>query len=160
MNLLRFFFFCGNITCEIVCHIGMYKEWNSHLVIHDVTTSYIECLDSSAYIVHTRSLREPHWHKEGQFASLTIFRGSFDATSNCFIQLHWHMIHQTLHIRISGNEELIIYRWNLLCTCVFINQSNSQCLTHCGGVMHICVSKLSIIGSDNGLSPGQRQAII
>ena len=25
---------------------------------------------------------------------------------------------------------------------------------------HICVSKLSIIGSDNGLSPGRRQAII
>ena len=27
-------------------------------------------------------------------------------------------------------------------------------------VMHICVSKLSILGSDNGLSPGRRQAII
>ena len=25
---------------------------------------------------------------------------------------------------------------------------------------HICVGKLTIIGSDNGLSPGQRQAII
>ena len=25
---------------------------------------------------------------------------------------------------------------------------------------HICVSKLTIIGSDNGLSPDQRQAII
>ena len=25
---------------------------------------------------------------------------------------------------------------------------------------HICVSKLAIIGSDNGLSPGRRQAII
>ena len=26
--------------------------------------------------------------------------------------------------------------------------------------MHICVSELTIIGSDNGLSPGRRQAII
>ena len=25
---------------------------------------------------------------------------------------------------------------------------------------HICVNKLTIIGSDNGLSPGRRQAII
>ena len=33
-------------------------------------------------------------------------------------------------------------------------------LTHWGRVMHICVSKLTIIGSDYGLSPGQRQAII
>ena len=33
-------------------------------------------------------------------------------------------------------------------------------LTHWGWVTHICVSKLTIIGSDNGLSPGRRQAII
>ena len=33
-------------------------------------------------------------------------------------------------------------------------------LTHWGRVTHICVSKLTIICSDNGLSPGRRQAII
>ena len=33
-------------------------------------------------------------------------------------------------------------------------------LTHWGRVTHICVSKLNIIGSDNGLSPSRRQAII
>ena len=33
-------------------------------------------------------------------------------------------------------------------------------LTHWGWVTHICVGKLTIIGSDNGLSPGRRQAII
>ena len=33
-------------------------------------------------------------------------------------------------------------------------------LTLWGQVMHICVSKLTIIGSDNGLSPGRRQYII
>ena len=33
-------------------------------------------------------------------------------------------------------------------------------LTHWGRVTHMCVSKLTIIGSDNGLSPDQRQAII
>ena len=33
-------------------------------------------------------------------------------------------------------------------------------LTHWGWVMHLCVSKQSIIGSDNGLSPGRHQAII
>ena len=33
-------------------------------------------------------------------------------------------------------------------------------LTRWGRVTHICVSKLTIIGSDNGLSPGRRQAII
>ena len=33
-------------------------------------------------------------------------------------------------------------------------------LTHWGLVMHICVNKVTNIGSDNGLSPGRRQAII
>ena len=33
-------------------------------------------------------------------------------------------------------------------------------LTHWGRVTHIFVSKLTIIGLDNGLSPGRRQAII
>ena len=33
-------------------------------------------------------------------------------------------------------------------------------LTHWGWVTYICVSKLTITGPDNGLSPGRRQAII
>ena len=41
------------------------------------------------------------------------------------------------------------------------NQFTIWCaLTHWGRVTHICVGKLTIIGSDNGLSPGRRQAII
>ena len=37
---------------------------------------------------------------------------------------------------------------------------NKPMLTHWGWVTHICVSNQTIICSDNGLSPGQRQAII
>ena len=37
---------------------------------------------------------------------------------------------------------------------------NISRLTQWGRVTHICVSKLTTIGSDNGLSPGRRQAII
>ena len=33
-------------------------------------------------------------------------------------------------------------------------------LTHWGLVTHICIGKLTIIGPDNGLSPGRSQAII
>ena len=36
----------------------------------------------------------------------------------------------------------------------------TRALTHWGQVTHIYVSKLTIIGSDNGLSPGQSQVII
>ena len=41
-----------------------------------------------------------------------------------------------------------------------INHVMSWCLTHWGRVTHICVSKPTIIASDNGLSPGGHQAII
>ena len=37
---------------------------------------------------------------------------------------------------------------------------NQEYLTHWGRVTHICVGKTIIIGSDNGLSPSRRQAII
>ena len=35
-----------------------------------------------------------------------------------------------------------------------------MCLTHWGWVTYICIGKITIIGSDNGLPPEQRQAII
>ena len=38
--------------------------------------------------------------------------------------------------------------------------SRQMGLTHWGRTMHICVGKLTTIGSDNGLSPVRRQAII
>ena len=67
--------------------------------------------------------------------------------------------------------------WSLMCLthlgsscCMFSRHFNSlSCgslacmrtvLTHWGRVTHICVGKLTIIASDNGLSPGRRQAII
>ena len=41
-----------------------------------------------------------------------------------------------------------------------IAKTSVDTLTHWGRVTHICVSDLTSIGSDNGLSPGRRQAII
>ena len=38
-------------------------------------------------------------------------------------------------------------------------QLENYMLTHWGLVTHICIGNLTIIGSDNGLSPGRRQAI-
>ena len=47
------------------------------------------------------------------------------------------------------------------CVLIQLNTLRLACsLTHWGRVTLICVNKLTIIGSDNGLSPGRRQAII
>ena len=57
-----------------------------------------------------------------------------------------------------------VLRWNLgslhLHNKIPCNWGHKSLLTHWGRVTHICIVKLTIIGSDNGLSPGRRQAII
>ena len=56
------------------------------------------------------------------------------------------------------------YPKNTICRWVQWNQQSDtrldDFLTHWDQVTHICVGKLTIIGSDNSLSPGQRQAIV
>ena len=43
---------------------------------------------------------------------------------------------------------------------IILSMAQHAVLTHWGRVTHICINKLTIIGSDNGLSPGRCQAII
>ena len=82
------------------------------------------------------ALRLPKWHKyrTGQISQPT--------------KKHGHS-----HYTLVWLANVISWAWpNNLDTLSF--------LTHWGRVTHICVNKLAIIGSDNGLSPGWRQAII
>ena len=61
------------------------------------------------------------------------------------------------------NHSLIFHdkRFHYLCLAVLFRDDRILLLlTHWGRVTHICVSRLTITGSDNGLSPGRRQAII
>ena len=60
--------------------------------------------------------------------------------------------HQTCDKTLS---ETVMASFINVYTSLSLDESN-----HWGHVRHICVSKLSITGSDNGLSPGRRQAII
>ena len=66
-----------------------------------------------------------------------------------------------LAVGYGWNFQLKLGMKNLKCI-GSLDRDHIQCdmnLTHWGRVTHICVSKLTIIGSDNGLSPGRRQAI-
>ena len=59
--------------------------------------------------------------------------------------LHWRTLSPVGHCQILSGKQ---------------NQKDQFFSTHWGRVMHICISKLTITASDNGLSPGSRQAII
>ena len=61
------------------------------------------------------------------------------------------------------DDFILHYTMGIIVTRVAIFFSRERCvnqLTHWGRVTHIRVGKVLIIGSDNGLAPGRRQAII
>ena len=68
-------------------------------------------------------------------------------------------VHTIIYEAITTS--LIIFYYT---QCVSVNGTRCcryhNSLTHSDRVTHICVGKLTIIGSDNGLSPGRRQAIV
>ena len=98
-----------------------------------------------------------HWILFLRF-KLTIFQdwfrwwlGTDQATSHYLNQ--WWSDYQRIFASFGLNELTKIFPFPFLN--IYLNV-----LTHWGRVTHICVSKLTIIGSDNGLSPGWHQAII
>ena len=78
----------------------------------------------------------------------------------------WMKHTHTLRIRIY--VYVYVYPYALTCTCTYTylyicwrkNWFLPIRINHWSRVTHICVGKLIIIGSDNGLSPARRQAII
>ena len=61
---------------------------------------------------------------------------------------------------VPSGEETRVAKWWFPKNISKDKKKRNSFLTRWGRVTHICVSKLTIIGSDNGLSPGRRQAII
>ena len=73
-------------------------------------------------------------------------------------------------IHLPGYQSLEPWQWSW--SHDLTSRSDSECtmatspwilgkhLTHWGRTTHICVGKLTTIGSDNGLAPSRRQAII
>ena len=69
------------------------------------------------------------------------------------------------HCRTCALSHIPVVSYLTYIYCILVGSAAhivlSEChLTHWGRVTHKCVGNLTIIGSDNGLSPGRRQAII
>ena len=87
---------------------------------------------------------------------------------NLYYVMSKHIIFKDKYDFNSYTGELQLFAdWgNMLQPLMTAAQRNSHVckyltsLTHCGRATQICVGNLTIIGSDNGLSPGWRQDII
>ena len=71
----------------------------------------------------------------------------------------WNVIAVCVSISIHNNSSILVMITWVISTLMSKKIHNAY-FTHWGWVMHICVSKPTTNGSDNGLSPGRRQTII
>ena len=81
-----------------------------------------------------------------------------NCATSCHLFLMMLKVQKPIICRPSSNITLSVrdnYCWSFLEI-----PDSGPLLTHWGRVTHVCVSNLTIIGSDNGLPPGRRQAII
>ena len=74
-------------------------------------------------------------------------RKDTDLTSQCI-----DLVTQEYSAFSSGSFDMLSIHYNFM--------EATRRITHWGRVTHICVNKLTSIGSDNGLSPDRRQTII
>ena len=103
-----------------------------------------------------------------------ILQGYYTSTGDITrsLQCHWTNIEWygwVNHINLLGTykratkqstTQLCAYSVSHTAYGIGMNKRWSRTLIHWGGEMHICIGTSTNISSDNGLSPGRRQAII
>ena len=79
----------------------------------------------------------------------------------CWFLSNWNLGNK-LQSNLTKNTTIVIKWYKLKMSSIGWRPLylGGNVLTHWGRGTHICVRKLTIIGSDNGLSPDRRQAII
>ena len=83
--------------------------------------------------------------------------------------MHWYKITKSRWFETDRFKQHFKMEKTVIFLLMFVNVKHQAIIwtyvdqavsTHWGRVTHICVGKLTIIGSDNGLSPGRHRAII
>ena len=71
------------------------------------------------------------------------------------LHMHWRIVSKA-----RCNRQVHSTAYRVVQTVKKTHTQHSTTITHWGRVTHICIWKLTIIGLDDGLSPGRRQAIL
>ena len=102
-----------------------------------------------------------YWGQDGNSCQFARIWNAFPIVVSS--KFHWSLFSSTV------NSKSVLVQVMAFCQtgqyrvqwCIHISPGPTELkLSHWGEVMHICVSKLTTIGSDNGLSPGRCQAVI
>ena len=107
-----------------------------------------------------------HRHKHTHIYIYIYIYGIFNDYSSI---TSWCVFSETVSVAVNNSlyKYFVWFVWSRCLLCLVSNHFSHDCrgslstpLTHWGRVTHICVGKLTIIDSDNDLSPDRRQAII
>ena len=107
---------------------------------------YMYTINSNC-IIHWASVSIVNLHSKIEIKWCHLLTPFYDKFINSW-HLYWHICVS----KFVAFEYIFVQR-------LFI-KATGHSLTHWGRATHICVSEIIIIGSDNGLLPGRRQAII
>ena len=145
----------------------VHEWWSKWLSLHTNPMSHLPWLCSVDDFVVDFVMQDGYWQsfKPKPKSNINIIKG--DKCISPWIKLKFSQINIILGCCVWNYIAvgLIKSPWLIAPPCSIPVSSNGTpitviILTHWGRVMHICVGKLTIIGSDNGLSPQRRQAII
>ena len=149
--------------CKISSILFGYQCEHIHVLILEITHHQIHKNIGLAHTFDTRCLlfnllwhSAATWHWRSWSTLVQVMACCLTAPSH-YLNQCWSVINGFLcgpHQR-SISQEVFKISIHIL----IMNLKHTR-LTHWGQVKHICISNLTIIGSDNGLSPGRRQAII
>ena len=135
-------------TCIAKAPIVFDSLWHMILLSYKTTFIYI----CSMHMSIRQATHELHDH---------LFR---TFSPGKLIQINWYFsTYDIIAIGSKITRNIVVSIWtamHFLSNVSFKQNHLIYQLTHWGRVTHICVGKLTNIGSDNGLSPGRRQAII
>ena len=121
-------------------------------------------MTSSQFTIFHNALKSLNlWdHKIKFFIAFTHHEAKWGHTSGS-----WSTSAQVMACCLTSPSHYLNQCWLIIRSCDIHLRANSQKMQKFpflmwiwGRVMHICIRNLTIIGSDNGLSPGRPQAII
>ena len=115
-------------------------EWTAVCEYLHIRTRYRHCIVTAYIHLHPRSINPCNLASQSK---IHLYGMSQGAAQNL---VSWTHIFKIFNYYSNLNS--------------ILSYEEKVKLTHWGRVTHICVSKIAIIGSNNGLSPSRRQAII
>ena len=90
----------------------------------------------------------------------TAVRENYNNYSIMLCLTYWHLGDEAIILKVWFSNSFYRTVASAIAAKFLLAWCHRTTLTHWGRMTHMCVSKLTIIGWDNGLSPGRRQAII